>query len=133
MLNEWSPLLILLGVVVTAIFSAGGISALARLRHDKRIGVASQEVAEDDAEARRWQAIIETQTRALVEPLRHELQEVRGRVSALELELANSRRKYWLAISYIRTLLTWIGRNMPEDAIEHTAVPEPSPILVEDI
>lgn len=129
---DWTPTLVLIGVIVTALFSGGGIVALIRLRHDKKMGVAVQEVTEDDAEAKRWQAIIETQTKALLEPMQKRLSDVEASLEKLEAELATSRRKYWLAISYIRTLLTWIGRHMPDD-LDTTAIPEPASMLVDDI
>lgn len=132
MWSDWSPLLTFAGVIIAGLFGAGGIVAWLRLRHDRKVGVAQQEIVEDDAVAARLKSIIEIQTASLIAPLQDRLRDVEGKVKALEEELAASRRKYWLAISYIRTLLTWIGRHLPED-VEHTAVPEPSPTLVEDI
>lgn len=118
--------------VVTLLFGAGGVVAWRRLTHDKKIGVAQQEVAEDDALAKRWQAIIETQTKVLLEPMKAELAEVKGEVKEMRLELESSRRKYWSAVSYIRILLTWIARHMP-DNIEATSIPTPPPNVTEDI
>lgn len=118
--------------VLTLLLGGGGIAALFKVRHDKRIGVAQQETAEDDALSNRWKAIIETQTKVLLEPMRTELGEVKAEVRALRVDLETSRRKYWSAISHIRTLYTWISRHMPPD-IETTQIPEPPATLAEDI
>lgn len=131
MFDEWSPLFTFVATVVVGLFGAGGIVAWGRLRHDKKIDVAQQEVSEDDALAARWQNIIEAQTKNLLEPLQIRLKEVESKVAALESELAASRRKYWSAISYIRTLLTWIARHI--DNIDDTEVPTPPAIVNEDI
>ena len=118
--------------LLTIALGGGGIAALLRLRHDKRMGVAQQEVAEDDALSKRWQTIIQAQTTALVEPLTARLVTLEGKVASLETELAESRRKYWAAVSYIRSLLTWITRHMPED-VGTTSVPQAPATVVEDI
>lgn len=118
--------------VVTLLFGAGGIVAWRRLTHDKKMGVAQQEVAEDDALANRWKAIIEAQTKSLLEPMTTRLADVEAKVKALEGELEASRRKYWSAVSYIRILLTWIARHMP-DNIENTSIPTPPANVTEDI
>lgn len=124
-----------LGTAITILSLAlggGGIAALFKIRHDKRMGIAQQEVAEDDALSNRWRAIIETQTKVLLEPMQKRLADVEIEVGTLKTELATSRRKYWSAISHIRTLYTWISRHMPED-IEQTQIPAPPATLAEDI
>ena len=118
--------------VVTLLFGAGGIVAWRRLSHDKKVGVAQQEVAEDDALANRWKSIIEAQTASLLEPMTKRLGVLEEKVSSLEGELEASRRKYWSAVSYIRILLTWIARHLPED-IEQTSIPTPPANVTEDI
>lgn len=124
-----------LGPVITLLMGlagGGGIVAWFRLRHDKRIGVAQQEVAEDDALSNRWKAIIEAQTKSLLEPMQTRLRDVEGKVTDLEGQLGESKRKYWSAITHIRTLYNWIARHMPDD-IEQTQVPAPPVALAEDI
>jgi hypothetical protein len=118
--------------LMTLVLGGGGIAALLKVRHDKRMGVAQQETAEDAALSARWEAIIRTQTVSLLEPLQARLKDVESKVNALEEELAASRRKYWAAIAYVRILLTWISRHMPDD-VEHTQVPPPPANVVEDI
>lgn len=131
MFDGWSPVFTFIVGIATVLFGAGGIVAWRRLTHDKKIDVAQTEIAEDDAIVARWQNIIESQTKNLLEPLQVRLRDVEGKVAALEEELALSRRKYWSAISYIRTLLTWIAKHM--DNLEHTEVPTPPTSVVEDI
>ena len=116
----------------TLLLGGGGVAALIKARSDSRQGVAQQETAEDDALSNRWKAIIEVQTKSLLEPLQTRLHEVEGTVARLEKDLQESRRKYWSAISHIRTLYTWIARHMPDD-IEHTQIPNPPAVLAEDV
>jgi len=118
--------------ILTMVFGGGGIAAWVKVRYDKRLGVAQQETAEHDSLASRWRAIIETQTKALLEPMTLRIGTLEGKVSTLESELAASRRKYWIAISHVRTLYAWISRHMPED-VEQTQVPAPPATLVDDI
>lgn len=126
------PWLTPLIAISTLVLGSGGVVAWRRLTHDKRIGVAQQETAEDDALSNRWKAIIEAQTKSLLEPLQSRLRDVEAKVGDLETELAASRKKYWSAVAYIRTLYNWIARHLPED-IEQTQVPAPPAILAEDI
>jgi hypothetical protein len=128
-ISPWMPVVIAL---VTGLLGSGGVAAWLKVRHDKKLGVASQEVAEEEALSNRWRTIIETQTKALLEPMQKRLAEVEVEVALLKKELETSRRKYWSAISYIRTLLTWIARHMPDD-VETTQVPDPPTNVVEDI
>lgn len=118
--------------IVSLLVGSGGIGALWKIRHDRRAGVAQQELAEDDSVAIRWRAIIETQTKSLLEPMQKRLAEVEEEVRSVKVELADSRRKYWSAISHIRTLYTWISRHLPPD-VETTQIPEPPATLAEDI
>jgi hypothetical protein len=118
--------------LVTTLLGAGGIVAWRRLSHDKKIGVAAQETAEEDAEATRWRSIIETQTKSLLEPMQKQLTEHAAKIQQLEQELAVSKRKYWVAIAYIRTLLAWLNRHLPDD-MENTLVPETPAALAEDV
>lgn len=118
--------------ILTLILGGGGIAALLKVRHDKRMGVAQQEAAEDDALSNRWKAIIEAQTASLLEPMTRRLVTLEEKVGTLESDLALSRRKYWSAISHIRTLYNWIARHLPED-VSQTQVPAPPATLAEDI
>jgi len=124
------PWLTPLIAIATIVLGGGGLAALLRVRHDKRLGVAQQETAEDDALSNRWRAIIETQTKVLLEPMEKQIGELKGEVAGLKTEVAESRRKYWGAIGYIRTLNNWIARHLPESVEQ---VPPPPAVLAEDI
>lgn len=131
------PWLTPLIAISTLLLGSGGIVAWRRLTHDKRVGVAQQETAEDDALSNRWKAIIETQTRVLLEPMQAELATAKDDLVQMKIDMALMRteldvrtRKYWGAISHIRTLNTWIARHLP-DSIEQ--VPPTPAILAEDI
>lgn len=118
--------------VLTLLLGGGGIGALLKVRHDKRVGIAQQEVAEDDALSNRWRAIIEAQTVSLLKPMQERIGTLETKVGSLEADLEASRKKYWSAVTYIRQLLTWITRHLPPD-IESTQVPQAPATLVEDI
>jgi len=118
--------------LLTALLGGGGFAAFLKVRHDKRIGIAQQETAEDDALSNRWRAIIEAQTKSLLEPMTSRIVTLEAKVTSLEEELEASRRKYWSAITYVRSLLTWIARHLPPD-FDSTQVPQPPAMLAEDI
>ena len=128
-ISPWLPVLIAL---VTGLLGSGGVAAWLKIRHDKRVGIAAQEVIEDDALSNRWKAIIETQTKSLLEPMQKRLADLEGEVEKLKGDLEASRRKYWSAIAHIRTLYNWIARHLPDD-LEQTQVPAPPATLAEDI
>ena len=111
-ISPWLPVLIAL---VTGLLGSGGVAAWLKIRHDKRVGIAAQEVIEDDALSNRWKAIIETQTKSLLEPMQKRLADLEGEVEKLKGDLEASRRKYWSAIAHIRTLYNWIARHLPDD------------------
>jgi len=126
------PWLVPLITIATLLLGGGGIAAYYKVRVDKQLGVAQQESVEDDALSSRWRSIIETQTKVLLEPMKVELAEVKAEVKELRQENEATKRKYWSAISYIRNLLMWIGRHLPDD-LEITQVPPPPVSLAEDI
>lgn len=119
--------------LVIGLFGGGGISAFIKARADKKQGISQHELAKDDAVARRWQEIVKAQTESLVAPLREAVGELEEKVDHLEAELEQSRKKYWNAIGYIRTLLTWIARHLHGDDNLEDTVPTAPANLVEDI
>jgi hypothetical protein len=121
-----TPILAILAII----FGTGGIATIAKARADRKNGVAAAETAEDDSVSERWRKIIEAQTESLVGPLQKRLSEVETKVQTLEQELIETRAKYWKAVKYIRTLLTWIARNGPQT---DTELPTPPAEVVEDI
>src|SRR6478736_9243625 len=129
-MNEWLPwvvALVPLGVALVA-----GVNAWRKQRDDKRQGVAARETAENDSEAARWKSIIETQTKALLEPMKAQLQEHADKIRGLEAELESRTKKYWQAIGLIRALYLWIERNVSIDP-DKQPVPSPTELIKEDI
>jgi hypothetical protein len=127
---------------LTILLGGGGLAALMKVRHDKRMGIAQQEAARNDAVATQWEAmskaqsehwqgIIEKQTKSLLEPLSRELAELRERVAALQADLNARQQKYWTAITHIRMLYSWISTHLPD--ADGASVPEPPAMLAEDI
>lgn len=130
--NPETPWLIPLISILTVVLGGGGLAAILKVIYDKRMGVAQQESEEDAAISNRWAQMIKIQGEALVEPLSARIGTLEGKVLTLETDLALSRRKYWSAVSHIRTLYNWIARHMPED-IEQTQIPAPPTTLAEDL
>lgn len=112
------------------LLGSGGVAAVVKAVSDRRQGIDSHEVAEEDAIIDRWRALSDAQIKVLLEPLQNRLSAVEDEVEALKEELKVSRAKYWRAIAYIRVLLTWITRHVPESA---PPPPDPSAALAEDI
>lgn len=115
-----------LGTLITGVLGGTGISAWVKARGDVKKGVREQDVSEENAESERWIKMIDTQAKALVEPLRIELADLRSRFNALELDLAASRRKYWVAVAHIRILRALLQRAGIE-------VPPVAPQIEEDV
>ena len=115
--------------VLSLVLGSGGFVTWRRLTLDRKLGVAAQESSEEDAISARWERMINAQTASLVEPLRERLKEVSAEVGLLEKEveglreeLAAHRSRYWRAIQYVRTLLTWIRAR-----VGHAEEPPPPP------
>lgn len=121
-----APAMALLGLA----FGGGGVAAVMKARYDRAQGVAALEVTEDDAIASRWEKMIDAQTKSLVQPLRDRLTEVEAAVRSLEAELTAQRTKYWRAIAFIRSLLTWIRVHTQN---VHDPVPIPPEEIAGDI
>jgi hypothetical protein len=131
LMDNVSPWWVAAAVPVTVALVAG-INAWYKSRVDKRLGIAASETAEEDADANRWRSMIETQTKALLEPLQKTLAEHAEKIRMLEAELDTTKRKYWQSITHIRGLNYWIDRNVE---MQPTMAPRPQPpaSLVEDI
>lgn len=115
--------------VLSLLFGSGGAVAWRKMRNDSKLGVAQQETAEDDAISARWKAIIETQTKVLLEPMQGEIASLKREMGDLQEALKLAHRKYWSAIGYIRSLYALIARH----ELEQDKVPAPPAILAEDI
>jgi len=131
-MTNWLPWVVALVPLSVALIA--GINAWKKQRDDRKQGVASTEIAEDDSEAARWKSIIETQTKALLEPMQLQLKEHADKIRGLEEELALRTRKYWQAITLIRALYLWIERHVIADPDkQRPEPPSPTPLIVEDI
>lgn len=108
--------------------SGGGVGAIMKARYDRKQGVESQEITEDNAIAERWKQLSQAQIEILLNPLKARLTEVELRVVDLEAELGRSRRKYWTAVPYIRALVALLRYHAPD------AIVPPVPVeIVEDV
>lgn len=116
----WAMILI---AVTGPILGAGGLSSIMKIIADRKSGVESHEVDEDDAIVRRWEALSKAQVESLLVPLQSRLAEVESKVQSLEEELSASRKKYWIAIPYIRTLRDFWHRHWVEDVPELPNIP----------
>lgn len=131
---EWVQLAVTLAV---ALFGGGAAAQFFRLRHDKRLGIRNQDLAEDTAAEEWWQNRLKAQADLLVEPLRRELGEqrdevrdLRNEVRDLRAEVSHVRTRYWRAINLIRALYAWIDRYGYDVGVER---PQPHPDISQDI
>lgn len=109
--------------VGVAILSGGfisGVAAYIRARADARAIRASAhqtavqtEIAEDTAVDARWVALVDTQTRALLEPLTKKVEAQERRIDHLEQEIKSTRRLYRrtldLLLAYVRHVAILAG------------------------
>lgn len=126
-MDAWLQVLI---AVVGGSLGTQGIQSLLRIRHDKRMGVRTTEIAEDAQDDAHWKSIIETQTVSLLKPLQEQVNAQGKEIAELRVEVRVISAKYWRAIHYVRTLRYWIERHFP------TADPPPPvipPELSDDI
>jgi hypothetical protein len=129
-MKDWLPWVVAFIPLTVSLVAAA--TAWKKHRDDRKAGVAANEVAEENAEANRWQSIIETQTKALLEPMQAQLREHAEKIRGLEEELANRNKKYWQAISLIRALYLWIDRHAPYNP-DQQPLPKPTDLITEDI
>lgn len=120
-----------LSIVLTVLglaLGGGGVAAIMKARYDRKSGIEAQETVEDNAIAERWKQLSQAQIEILLNPLKQRLTEVETAVRDLEAELGKSRRKYWTAVPYIRTLLALLRHHAPD------AVAPPVPVeIIEDV
>ena len=100
--------------VLTLLLGGGGVAAIMKARYDRSLGIATQEMSEDDALAARWEKIIEAQTKSLVDPLRVRLGEVETAQKQCAADLLAAERRYRSALTYIRMLTAWIRGRMTD-------------------
>lgn len=134
---EPSSLLPAAVTLLVGLFGGGTITSIVQARTDRKKGIGELEVAQDDAIAQRWQAIVEAQAESLIAPLdkridkmKAEMEVMERKIESLETELTASRAKYWRAIMYIRRLQTYIIRHLPEGQLQP---PDPPKDIADDI
>lgn len=104
---EWAdslqtPLGVALGVIGTKLFD--------RRKDNATVDKTASEQSKLDAEAIK---IIVDAAVALVAPTKKEMEELRRRVEALEIENASTKSKLSSASEYIRRLHSWIREHLP--------------------
>lgn len=117
-MNPASPLFAVLSVGASIVTIGGGLIVWFKLRPEIRLLRANAKkadvdaaVAEDAADDAHWAAIVKTQTEAIVQPLRQEVERQGAEIVELRKEVREIRMTYRSALAYIRTLLAWIGRQ----------------------
>lgn len=74
-------------------------------------------LAVEERDDEHWREIVTTQTEAIVQPLRAEVERLSREVASLRTEVETFRTRYWRAITYIRMLLAWNGRSGSVEAV----------------
>lgn len=128
------------GIVIaafTGIGGGGGVAAILKARSDRQLGIDAGELAEDNALTERWKQLATAQVQLLMEPLRAEvsrlgaeIEKVKAESERVKAESEVARTRYWKAISYVRTLNSWIAKHVTDS----TLTPPPPPAdLADDI
>lgn len=78
-----------------------------KLRADTRKVDIDAAVAEDTADDAHWKAIVEAQTKSLLEPMQAELKRQGEKIADLERDFRALSSKYWAAVGWIRAALAW--------------------------
>lgn len=126
------------GAVIIGLVSGGGITgvgALLKAKADARAirATADQTVvqtalAEGGAEDDHWRLLIETQTTALIAPLREEVERLVRRVEELDQQVSRIRRRYQLALDVIRAYVRYSALLVSLLAGAGVSAPPPPPI-----
>lgn len=113
-----SPLFAVLSVATSVVTIGGGALVLVKvwpeirkLRAEAKKTDVDAAIAEDAADDAHWKSIIATQTEALIQPLTARIEAQDARIEQLERKVDAVSRSYRSALTYIRTLLAWIGRH----------------------
>lgn len=132
--NNTGPIAAILGGVAAIITAVGGLAAWRRSHRDHVARVPATEDKSHDEQSEAWRAIIMTQTEALITPLREEIGRQGEKIEALQEQLNTSTVKYGYAISYIRTLLSWIHVHISTHTDKEVlSVPDPHQVLQDDL
>lgn len=116
--------------LIVGLFGGGTLTTLIQAKSDRKRGIGELEVAQDDAVAQRWQAIVNTQAESLISPLTKRIEDLEEDVVELRTKLDASMAKYWRAVTYIRKLQSYIIKHLPDG---QKPPPDPPADIAEDI
>jgi len=116
---SWVPTAVSL---VVGTVGAGGLAALLRVAHDHAIARRTALRDDDAAGDAHWSALVEAQTRSLLEPLQQQVDRHAARIGELEAEVREVRDRHWRALRLINALYAHIARHSAPDA------PPPPPL-----
>lgn len=102
---------------------SGGLVGWYKARQDSRLGVKRAELDEDTYLAEQWRSLIETQSKALIDPLTArvtsltaEMTVLQGKVSALEEERKEWKTREGMLWDWADRLVLHIDRELPPPA-----------------
>lgn len=118
---------------VGVVLGGGGIAAFYKARQDARKGLRETELAEDVELANQWRAIIETQTKSLLDPLTDQVAHLQASETTLRVQVRELRdevaelREERRGFQYRETLLwDWTDR-LVDHVNAHRPPPAPDP------
>lgn len=127
--------------VFLALLGTGGLGSLGfslkwrhelrRMTVDTEHAVVQTAIAVESADDEHWKALIETQTTALIAPLRDEVARLVRRVEELDSQVSKIRRRYNLALDVIRAYVRYTALLASLLAGAGVAAPPPPPIPTE--
>ena len=102
---------------------SGGLVGWYKARQESRLGVKRAELDEDTYLAEQWRSLIETQSKALIDPLTArvtsltaEMTVLQGKVSALEEERKEWKTREGMLWDWADMLVLHIDRELPPPA-----------------
>src|SRR5690625_24872 len=133
---DWPIIFGGVGVLASLIVGIGG---LIKNRADARVGLRADAGEELTLFEARYQAILDEVRESLVDPLRLEVERLRGELDLLREELAAERaagkltaRQYRIALAHIRGLRAWIALH-DLAALTDDSPPDPPESLRDDL
>lgn len=119
------PWLTWVAAALSVIVGSGGLVAWYKARQDSKLGLKKAELEEDTYLAEQWRSLIETQSKALIDPLTNrvaaltaEMTVLQEKVSALEKERKDWTIREGLLWDWADMLVLHIDRELPPPAPE---------------